>query len=73
LAVKFSTAKVSSHSIFGTIVVGGMETLSAMERISTDNKVRPVEDITIESAWIFTDPYAEVDEKVTVTLKSIQS
>ena len=50
-----------------------MKTLSAMEWISTDNKVRPVEDITIESAWIFTDPYAKVYEKVTVTFKSIQS
>ena len=51
------------HSIFGR-VVGGMETLSAMERIGTDNKDRPVEDIIIESAQIFTDPYAEVDEQV---------
>ena len=41
-----------------------METLSAMERIGTDNKDRPVEDIIIESAQIFTDPYAEVDEQV---------
>ena len=51
------------HSIFGR-VVGGMETLSAMERIGTDNTDRPVEDIIIESAQIFTDPYAEVDEQV---------
>lgn len=51
------------HSIFGR-VVGGMETLSAMERIGTDNKDRPVEEIIIESTQIFTDPYAEVDEQV---------
>ena len=44
-----------------------------MERIGTDNKDRPVEEIMIESAQIFTDPYAEVDEKVTVTTKSVQS
>jgi len=49
------------HTIFGH-VVGGMETLNAMERIATDNKDRPVEDILIESAAIFTDPYVEVDE-----------
>ena len=51
------------HTIFGH-VVGGMETLNAMERIATDNKDRPVEDILIESAAIFTDPYVEVDELV---------
>ena len=41
-----------------------METLNAMERILTDNKDRPVEDIFIESAAIFTDPFVEVDEQV---------
>ena len=51
------------HTIFGR-VVGGMETLNAMERIGTDNKDRPVEEILIEAAQVFTDPYAEVDEQV---------
>lgn len=51
------------HTIFGR-VVGGMETLAAMERIGTDNKDRPVEEILIESAQIFTDPYVEIDEQV---------
>jgi len=51
------------HTIFGH-VVGGMETLNAMERILTDNKDRPVEDIFIESAAIFTDPFVEVDEQL---------
>ena len=51
------------HTIFGR-VVGGMETLNAMERIGTDNKDRPVEEIMIEKALIFTDPYTEVDEQV---------
>lgn len=41
-----------------------METLAAMERIGTDNKDRPVEEILIESAQIFTDPYVEIDEQV---------
>ena len=41
-----------------------METLNAMERIGTDNKDRPVEEIMIEKALIFTDPYTEVDEQV---------
>lgn len=51
------------HTIFGR-VVGGMETLNAMERIGTDNKDRPVEEIMIEKALIFTDPYTEVDEQL---------
>ena len=51
------------HSIFGR-VVGGMETLNAIERIGTDNKDRPVEDILIENAQVFTDPFVEVDEQV---------
>ncbi|KAK4018138.1 hypothetical protein OUZ56_000208 [Daphnia magna] len=53
------------HTIFGR-VVGGMETLAAMERIGTDNKDRPVEEILIESAQIFTDPYVEIDEQLVV-------
>ena len=41
-----------------------METLNAIERIGTDNKDRPVEDILIENAQVFTDPFVEVDEQV---------
>jgi len=51
------------HSIFGH-VVGGIDTLNAMERIGTDNKDRPVADIIIEQAQVFTDPYVEVDEEL---------
>lgn len=53
------------HTIFGK-VVGGIETLNAMERIGTDNKDRPVEEILIEGTQIFTDPYAEVDEQARI-------
>lgn len=41
-----------------------MDTLNAIERIGTDNKDRPVEDIVIELAQVFTDPYVEVDEEL---------
>ncbi|XP_065558558.1 RING-type E3 ubiquitin-protein ligase PPIL2-like isoform X1 [Artemia franciscana] len=51
------------HTVFGR-VVGGLETLSAIERIETDNKDRPIEDIVIEGAQTFVDPYAEADEEV---------
>ena len=35
-----------------------------MEKIGTDNKDRPVEDIIIEQTQIFVDPFEEVDELV---------
>lgn len=50
------------HSVFGRVVGGAETTLSAMEKIGTDNKDRPVEDIIIEQTQIFVDPFEEVDE-----------
>lgn len=44
--------------------MGGLETLSEMEKIEVDNKDRPIEDITIIKAQIFVDPYEEADEQV---------
>lgn len=51
------------HSIFGR-VVGGLDTLTSMERVETDNKDRPIEDIIVEKAQVFVDPYQEADEQV---------
>ncbi|XP_076030911.1 RING-type E3 ubiquitin-protein ligase PPIL2 [Oratosquilla oratoria] len=48
------------HTIFGR-AVGGLTTLSAMEAVETDNKDRPVEDIVIEAAAVFVDPFKEAD------------
>jgi len=53
----------SKHTIFGKLV-GGMETLANMERIGTDNKDRPVEDIIIEKTLVFVDPFEEADEEL---------
>ena len=52
------------HSVFGRVVGGAETTLSAMEKVGTDNKDRPVEDIIIEQTQIFVDPFEEVDELV---------
>lgn len=49
------------HTIFGKLV-GGIDTLNEMEKIEVDNKDRPIEDITIEKAHIFVDPFQEADE-----------
>lgn len=51
------------HTIFGR-VVGGIDTLNAMEKIEVDNKDRPIEDIVIEKAQIFVDPYQEADDQL---------
>lgn len=45
-------------------VVGGLDTLSAMEKIEVDNKDRPIEDIVVEKAQVFVNPYTEADEQV---------
>lgn len=53
----------NKHTVFGR-VVGGMETLSEMEKIEVDNKDRPIEDIFIMRAQIFVDPFQEADEQL---------
>lgn len=51
------------HTIFGK-VVGGLDSLSNIERVETDNKDRPIEDIVIQNTTVFIDPFAEVDEQL---------
>ncbi|KAJ8927440.1 hypothetical protein NQ314_020110 [Rhamnusium bicolor] len=53
----------NKHTIFGR-VVGGMETLTEMERIEVDNKDRPIEEIILLKAQIFVNPYDEADEQL---------
>lgn len=51
------------HTILGKIV-GGLETLNAIERVEVDNKDRPIEDIIIQKAQVFVDPFQEADEQL---------
>lgn len=51
------------HTVFGKIV-GGLETLNAIEKIEVDNKDRPIEDIIIQKAQVFVDPFQEADEQL---------
>lgn len=53
----------NKHTVFGRIV-GGFETLNAIEEIEVDNKDRPIMDITIAQTHVFVDPFQEVDDKV---------
>lgn len=51
------------HTVFGKIV-GGLETLNAIEKVEVDNKDRPIEDIIIQKAQVFVDPFQEADEQL---------
>lgn len=62
----------NKHTIFGR-VVGGMETLTEMEKIEVDNKDLPIENIFIVKAQIFVNPYDEADEQVSVFFNILYS
>ncbi|GAB1608219.1 RING-type E3 ubiquitin-protein ligase PPIL2-like [Argonauta hians] len=53
----------NKHSVFGR-VVGGLETLNKMEKIETDDKDKPLEDIRIEDTVVFVDPFKEAEEQL---------
>jgi len=46
------------HTIFGRIV-GGMETLTAIENVDVDEGKRPLEEIRMEEVVVFVDPFEE--------------
>ena len=52
------------HTVFGKIV-GGLDTLNAMEKVEVDNKDRPIEDIVIQGVQVFVDPFQEADDQLT--------
>ncbi|XP_020574806.1 peptidyl-prolyl cis-trans isomerase CYP65 [Phalaenopsis equestris] len=49
------------HTVFG-MVVGGLTTLAAMEKVPVDDDDRPLEEIKIINVKIFVNPYTEPDE-----------
>ncbi|KAI9895303.1 hypothetical protein PsorP6_018948 [Peronosclerospora sorghi] len=59
------------HAVFGR-VVGGMNVLSAIEGVETGANDRPIEDIRIESAQIFTNPFQEFEEAQDLGLDVVQ-
>uniref|UniRef100_A0A3Q2V196 Peptidylprolyl isomerase (cyclophilin)-like 2 n=1 Tax=Haplochromis burtoni TaxID=8153 RepID=A0A3Q2V196_HAPBU len=59
------------HSVFGR-VVGGFETLTAMENVESDAKTdKPKSEIKIISTTVFVDPYEEADAQVWIFLYDI--
>ena len=53
----------NKHNIFGKLA-GGMETLNAIERVGTDNKDAPVEEIKIERVAVFVNPLQEAADEI---------
>ena len=49
------------HTVFGR-VVGGLAILDKMEKVDTDKRDRPVQDIEIIQAVVFSDPIDEADQ-----------
>ena len=50
------------HTIFGR-VVGGMDVLDRLEKVSVDVSSRPLEDINMEKIVIFVDPFEEFQKQ----------
>ncbi|XP_035689946.1 RING-type E3 ubiquitin-protein ligase PPIL2-like isoform X2 [Branchiostoma floridae] len=48
------------HTVFGR-VVGGLDTLTAMEKVECDSTDKPQEDILITDTLVFVDPYEEAE------------
>ncbi|KAI4557596.1 hypothetical protein MJT46_014275 [Ovis ammon polii x Ovis aries] len=60
------------HTIFGR-VVGGFDTLTAMENVESDPKTdRPKEEIRVDSTIVFVDPYEEADAQIAEERKKTQ-
>lgn len=45
-------------------VVGGVEVLTAMEKVRTDEEDHPQEEIKIAASSVFVDPFKEAEEEV---------
>ncbi|XP_065830529.1 RING-type E3 ubiquitin-protein ligase PPIL2-like [Oscarella lobularis] len=52
----------NKHTVFGR-VVGGMDTLVAMERVETNDKDRPKTEIKIDDVQVFVNPFEEVEKE----------
>ncbi|KAG8073894.1 hypothetical protein GUJ93_ZPchr0006g44324 [Zizania palustris] len=50
------------HTVFG-MVVGGLTSLSAMEKVPVDDDDRPLEEIKLLKVSVFVNPYTEPDEE----------
>lgn len=44
--------------------MGGLDTLSEIEKVEVDNRDRPIENIYIQKTQIFVDPFQEADDQL---------
>ena len=51
-------------------MVGGLEVLGALEKLTTDQEDRPLEEAKILRASVFVDPFQEAEEQVCISLFS---
>ncbi|TPX41271.1 hypothetical protein SeMB42_g05636 [Synchytrium endobioticum] len=63
ITYKSCTHLDNKHTVFGK-VVGGLETLSKMEKVPTDDRDRPTEPIQIKDVVVFVDPFADLQKEV---------
>ncbi|VDM91751.1 unnamed protein product [Litomosoides sigmodontis] len=60
------------HTIFGR-VVGGTETLNAVEKIETDESNRPIMDVIFLNSEVFVDPFEEAEIAVEKERENIRA
>eukprot|EP01098_Paradermamoeba_levis_P006421 TRINITY_DN2662_c0_g1_i1.p1 TRINITY_DN2662_c0_g1~~TRINITY_DN2662_c0_g1_i1.p1 ORF type:complete len:366 (+),score=145.38 TRINITY_DN2662_c0_g1_i1:668-1765(+) len=65
---KSATHLDNKHSVFGK-VVGGLDVLTAMENIPTDNDDRPLQEIKILKTMVFVNPFDEEEPEETAEEK----
>ncbi|KAI9193420.1 cyclophilin-like domain-containing protein [Polychytrium aggregatum] len=58
----------NKHTVFGK-VVGGMDVLGKMEKIETDDRDNPLDDIKLIKVNVFVDPFDEFQKKLEGTIK----
>lgn len=63
ITFKSATHLDGKHTIFGR-VVGGMETLTKLEKLPTDKEDRPTEPVTLNGGSVFINPFEGLDEKM---------
>ncbi|KAK3085164.1 hypothetical protein FSP39_025276 [Pinctada imbricata] len=67
-----NTNKSQLVSSFSLRVVGGLETLDKIEIIPTDKKDKPKEEVKLEEAVVFVNPFDDADEEVRMLYDVLQ-